>query len=101
MSVAQVDALLQPYLANLTKLGIGYQYSMVQFPDFQAEYTETRDVFHFAVGLGQAGGYLVPRSFFKANNSALTTVVRQIVNATPPGGLGRLRMPSCQPGAKH
>lgn len=82
-SVAEVDALFAPYLANLTKLGIEYQYSMVQFPNYEAEYTGTRDVFHFAVGLGQAGGYLVPRSFVEANNSILTTVARQIAQ----GGL--------------
>ena len=82
-TVSEVDLLLRPYLDNLTSLGITYSYNMTLFPNYEAEYTGTRDVFHFSVGLGQAGGYLIPRSFVQANNSALTSIVRQIAE----GGL--------------
>lgn len=82
-SADDVTALFQPYLDNLTALGIEYKYKMVDFPDYSSEYTGTRDVFHFGVGQGQAGGYLIPRSIVEVNNSLLTNVSRQIAE----GGL--------------
>lgn len=78
-----VTSLLKPLTSKLTELSIDYGYKILDFDSYGAEYTGTRDVFHFGVGGGQAGGYLVPRSFVESHNTVLTDVVREIAE----GGL--------------
>ena len=77
---ATVESLFQPYLEALTSLNITYAFAITQFDNYVSEYTGTRDVFHFSVGLGQAGGYLIPRSQVVGNATGVTAVARRIAS---------------------
>jgi hypothetical protein len=79
----EVTALFEPIFESLTGLGINYTYIMKDFENYGDEYTGTRDVFHFGVGGGQAGGYLISSDFVETNNAVLTEVAREIAE----GGL--------------
>jgi hypothetical protein len=80
ISAANVEATYAPFLAALANLNITYEFLITQFLDYVSEYTGTRDVLHFSVGLGQADGYLIPRSVVVNNSTRVTTVARQITS---------------------
>jgi hypothetical protein len=77
---ATVEETFEPYLEALTALNITYAFHITQFSDYVSEYTGTRDVFHFTVGEGQAGGYLIPRSMVIDNTTGVTAVTRRIAS---------------------
>ena len=83
MRADDVNTLFQPIFDKLKDLGIDYKYILLDFDNYGDEYVGTRDVFHFGVGGGQAGGYLIQRSFVETDNAVLTDVVREIAE----GGL--------------
>lgn len=68
--------LVQPFLADLHRLGIKYAFYSHQFPSYLAEYNAMQNPIQ--VGIAQYGGWLIPRSVVQTNNNDLTAAYRRI-----------------------
>lgn len=77
ISEAQLAQLLRPYLTKLENLGIKYNLVLRQFSGYLPEFTAMQN--SIAVGVGQYGGRLIPRSLVERNNSDLTAAFRSII----------------------
>ena len=79
-SATDVNAMLAPFLRNLTALGITYTHNITSAPDFLAHFTTYFGPLPYG-GYATAqllGGRLVPRSVVEKNNDGLTAVMRDI-----------------------
>ena len=80
-SVAEVNAMLDPFTKRLTELGITYTCNLTYESTFLGHYTK----YFGPLPYGQyataqlLGGRLVPRSVVEKNNDGLTAVIRDIV----------------------
>ena len=69
-------ALLKPFTDTLTKLGIKYDMTVLQFPSYLSEFTTMFGPLR--VGTAQYGSRLIPRSVVQHQNDALTAAFRNI-----------------------
>ncbi|TPR02971.1 FAD dependent oxidoreductase family protein [Aspergillus niger] len=74
--VQELISLLKPFREGLEEMGIRYTLYAEQFPTYLSEFNGMMP--EIPVGEAQYGGWLIPRSVVRENNTALTAAYRQI-----------------------
>ncbi|CAJ2506077.1 Uu.00g002070.m01.CDS01 [Anthostomella pinea] len=84
---AELDALFQPTLDALDSLGLRYEYSSAEYPDFLAGYHASTTA-SWPVAKANIGGRLIPRELVQDADSlaALVTAIRLIGSQTVMSG---------------
>ncbi|KAK0634263.1 hypothetical protein B0T17DRAFT_611304 [Bombardia bombarda] len=77
---AELDALLQPTVQELEKLGLAYSYASIEFPTFLAAYEALPLLWN--VSQHNTGGRLIPRDLLTTNPAGLLSAIRNVGSQT-------------------
>lgn len=77
--VADLEALVKPFLDSLDNVGISYTKVAKQYESYYSQFQDMQG--EIQVGTAQYGGWLVPRSVVQNNNKNLTNAYREITEA--------------------
>ena len=80
---AQVNTIIQPLTASLSKLGISYSLNITSFPTFIQHFNNYFGPLPYAVDASAqlSGSRLIPRSVVLDNNKALTATLQNITSS--------------------
>ena len=87
LHAAELDELLKPTLDKMDELGLQYDYSSAEYPDFLASYRSMTSTWN--VSDYNMGSRLIPRSLVEDDASAeeLTNAIRQVTTQTLMSGV--------------